>query len=193
MTTTPQPEWEDHLADAPPTSTGTLHGNTASPTTRTTYVAEPRLTPVPTPVTPWEQAPRLSSGMAPSPSHEYPPMLDAPPAATPRSPTFPMNPAAADHPYVTTQDTGPLRASAAAAAAAWGSWDENPPPDYIDYEMHESNVFFRARATCKYCRKDIWSEFGYGASPYFDLVSKGLKKGKQGWRRACCPECAQTW
>lgn len=190
---TPQPECEDHLADASSATYSTEHGNTAILPINTNQIAESRSTLFATTVTPLEQTSHATSGMAPSSSHESPPLPSAPPAVISRPATSAMDPTTAYHSYEATQDTGPLRASAATAAAAWGSWDEHSPSDLSDYEWHEGNIFFRAKARCNYCRKENWNEFGYGASPYLDLVSKGWKKGKQGWRRAYCPECAQTW
>ena len=78
-------------------------------------------------------------------------------------------------------------------STSWASWDCARRVESTDYEFHSDSKLFRFKATCASCGQISWSKFGYGSTPYLELVSNGWHKGKNNWKKTWCPECCSRY
>ena len=116
--------------------------------------------------------------------HDFPAPSHGPPHGSTEDPTRPVSPII---------KSSPNERSASALDSpftAWSSSDCVRRDDPMDYETHPDNKLFRVKASCVSCGQTSWSNFGYGSTPYVELVSNGWNKGKHNWKRSWCPNAA---
>ena len=119
--------------------------------------------------------------------HDWPAPNRGSPQGSTEDPTRPVSP---------ISKSSPNERSASALDSpftAWSSWDCVRRDDSMDYETHPDNKLFRVKASCVSCGQTSWSNFGYGSTPYLELVSNGWNKGKHNWKRSWCPECCRRY